>query len=199
MWTKADDLLCSLPELNFRPTPGRSSRQQDTIVETSRPDYSSQLSINQYTRYRSDKTWYSDLKPRPNWPRNRNVAPNAARSSAPLCDANVATKYRSDTALVGSRGPQSTGTWLTNQHSRTAVAALYGFWARSCHQAGRCLVRVSIRICDLPEVRFGSESKPQALFPSSELCARIEPTTRRRWYGLSICPWYPRVSSMNRC
>ena len=55
------------------------------------------------------------------------------------------------------------------------------------------------RTCDLPEVRFESESVSQGLNPSSKLCARIEPTTRRQSYELSTCPWYRRVSSMNRC
>jgi hypothetical protein len=97
--TLGNDLPCSLPKLNFRRTQ-RRSQWQDTIVETSPYDYSSQLSITQHRRYRSDTSWYSDLKPRPNWQRNRNVAPNAARSSAPLCAASDAIRYRSDTASV---------------------------------------------------------------------------------------------------
>ena len=107
----------------------RRSQRQDTIVETAQDDYSSQLSIIQHTRYRSDITWFSDRRPRPNWPRNQNAAPNAEKSSAPRCAASVATKSRSDPApvLVELRNQLSIGRWLRNLHCETVAAAITRF------------------------------------------------------------------------
>lgn len=103
--------------------PQRCSQRQDTIVETSQYDYSSQLSTIQHTRYRSEITWFFDLKPKPNWPRNRSVAPNAARSSGLRCAANVATSHRSDSAFSWQNHVarhQLGGSGMENRHEKLA-------------------------------------------------------------------------------